>query len=490
MKKIINGSHRNEKDGYYEWWYFHFFTSGNITANIVLHETDIFGHSANSYVSISIYLPDSLPQYHRMKIANDSISKNTPYLQTDDKSIIETEKSIDFSLSFPSGVILEGSILKLSKSLSIEDGILYKRKGKASFWVVQVPYGIFRGILTIKKKNYKIEAGVYQDHQWGDIPLQDFVSDWVWGHFGNKNYTVIFFEILTQEGIRISRFAKASKQGIDFSSKRNKTSYLDMLVESDNPHIFKNIVGIEFPLGGKIEFMVEPRNLLRSRMNEDHTEFMATYLRWISSANYTLRGLDCSMHGMAEYFRIRKQNNKVLIVLVGFSCAGKSTIAKKLSELCKLEFLDQNKIYHSIAISKGYKRSRDWLKEVGSIIFTEETVKETIKCFRSISGKTGAVIDASYGLSMHSILHSDLSEARIIVISVLANRNLRLQRMMGRINASRKEADKELVFRDNFLKKVKIEDIMSECDLEVINEDDINSAVEKIVQWLIKENIK
>jgi len=492
MERIINGSHRNRNEGYYEWWYFHLLTDDGITANIVLHETDIFGHSKNPYISMSVCLPDNSHQYHRMKIANGSIAKNTLYLQIDDGSIVETEKSTDLSLSFPSGVILKGSILKLFQPLSIENGVLYedKGKGKSSFWVIQIPYGILKGALTIDGKSYKVEAVVYQDHQWGNVPIQDFVSDWVWGNFGNQSCTVTFFEILTQEGVRVSRFARATKKGIDFSSGRNKVYYLDTLIKSDKPYIFEDDINVEFSLNGKIKFAIKPANLLRSRIDEDYREFRATYLRWTSIANHTLNELSCDMRGITEYFRIRKQNNQILIVLVGFSCTGKSTIAKKLADLYKLELIDQYNVYHSIAVSKGYKRSRDWLKDVGNTIFVEETVRETIKRFRSVDNKMGAVIDASYGPLMHSVLYSELPYTRIITISVLTNRNLRLQRMMIRMSVSSREAMKELTFRDNFLKAVRIKAIMSKCNLEIFNDSDIVSAVKQITQWLTKENIR
>lgn len=65
-----------------------------------------------------------------------------------------------------------------------------------------------------------------------------------------------------------------------------------------------------------------------------------------------------------------------VIILAGWSCAEKSTIAKKISELIGFDLISVYEVYRAIAISKGYKRSREWLENVGSNLFAISTFTE------------------------------------------------------------------------------------------------------------------
>ncbi|KKS77878.1 MAG: hypothetical protein UV74_C0002G0006 [Candidatus Woesebacteria bacterium GW2011_GWB1_43_14] len=62
MHNLVNGSHFSEATGYFEWWYFHFASASGFVANIVLHETDIFGLRKSPYVSMSHQLPRREPR--------------------------------------------------------------------------------------------------------------------------------------------------------------------------------------------------------------------------------------------------------------------------------------------------------------------------------------------------------------------------------------------------------------------------------------------
>ena len=78
----------------------------------------------------------------------------------------------------------------------IQDGILYEERdtGRASHWVGQVPHATFTGILELDGVTHRLRGTAYQDHQWGTVLIQEFVSDWVWGHFSNDQVAVVFFQ--------------------------------------------------------------------------------------------------------------------------------------------------------------------------------------------------------------------------------------------------------------------------------------------------------
>lgn len=178
-------------------------------------------------------------------------------------------------------------------------------------------------------------------------------------------------------------------------------------------------------------------------------------------------------------------NNKLsVIVLAGFTCAGKSTISKRLVDLYGFDLMEQYVIYRSIAMTKGYKRTRHWLAEVGNEIFIKETTLETVRCINSLADSHGVVIDASYGPAMDVILRSSLMNARIIMISVRSDQNVRAKRMAGRMGTSDEEAQIELSFRDDFLIEVNLEEVMEKADFEIVNKGNVEDIVYQIVDKL------
>lgn len=103
-----------------------------------------------------------------------------------------------------------------------------------------------------------------------------------------------------------------------------------------------------------------------------------------------------------------------VIILAGWSCAGKSTVAKKLADTILFDLIDVYEVYHDIAVSKGYKRSRYWLHKVGGRIFANETTFRIVDYIKLFNESCGVVIDASFGARMNSVLRKELSEIHII----------------------------------------------------------------------------
>lgn len=183
------------------------------------------------------------------------------------------------------------------------------------------------------------------------------------------------------------------------------------------------------------------------------------------------------------------EDKRLVIVLAGFSCTGKSTISKRLVALYGFNLMEQYVVYNSIAVAKGYKRTRHWLAEIGNEFFIKETTLETVRRINALEASKGIVIDASYGPLMHAILRSSLINTRIIVITVITDQDVRTRRIAGRIGAFEEEAKVELAFRDGFLKEVNLEKVMEEADFEVANNDSIEEVLNQIVNELAKLGI-
>lgn len=171
-----------------------------------------------------------------------------------------------------------------------------------------------------------------------------------------------------------------------------------------------------------------------------------------------------------------------IIVFAGWSCAEKSIIAEKLARDISFDLIKVYEVYHSLALEKGYSRSREWLKDVGDKKFVKETVPEIIRRIKMLTVSKGIVIDASFSFLMNSILNFELPSALIINIAILSNYKNRLKRMVKRMNVCYMEAINEMKFRDEFLFDIYLANFLAEADFEVLNniDDNIEKVIEKI----------
>lgn len=305
MHQLVNGSHFSKVVGYFEWWYFHFATTAGFYSNIVLHETDIFGLKKSPYISMSFQFPHREPQYLRMTISDGSIAKGSEYLSQSDGFFRESASEVEIDITFSSEKTFEVVITKLAKSLMFNDCILYQEGDKRNYWRLQVPLGRFNGVLKIKGDKYPVEGVAYHDHQWGNISIQDFVSDWVWGHFSSKESSAVFFVIQTQESDLIERYVVVSPYSVQSSVNHGQVPHLVKLAKSSSPELWKSKPVVTFPFGTTLKTKVSPNILLRSRINEVHTGFMITYLRWTGDA--ILSSSNSFLYGITEYIRVRKE---------------------------------------------------------------------------------------------------------------------------------------------------------------------------------------
>ncbi len=307
MHQLVNGSHFSEVDGYFEWWYFHFASADGFVANIVLHETDIFGLRKSPYVSMSYQLPRREPQYLRMAVSDGGITRSSEYLHLSEinRKISEDNTRILIHLIFPSGEIFDVVITKQAKPLILNECVLYQEGDKQSYWRLQVPFGRFNGDLKTDSGDYSVEGVIYHDHQWGNISIQDFVSDWVWGHFSSSKSSAVFFAIQTQKDDLIERYAIVSPNSVQSSTARGQVPHLEKLVGINNPELWSGEPVVSFPFGAILRTRVNPDALLRSRVNEVHAGFSTTYLRWAGDA--IVSSSDSFHYGITEYIRIRKE---------------------------------------------------------------------------------------------------------------------------------------------------------------------------------------
>ena len=301
-----NGSHR--VPAYIEWWYFHFVAEDGTAVNMVIHETDTFGRQHSPYISLSFWAPGQKPRYLRRELPDMQISRQAAWLQLGESFLQEDAHCIRFHVPLPGQGHFSGEIIKLAPPLNVAGGILSKdaNTGQSSHWVVQVPHATFTAVLHLHEgEMYHLTGTAYQDHQWGSLLLQDFVSDWVWGHFSNEYMAVVFFQILTRHGRIIERFGLVLEQGC-FVSTALPVSHLNALMQTPNPERWQRTVEIRtLEVLASLSFAVGPEQLMRCRLGELYKQIEISYLRWAAAATYQAGQKQVPLYGITEYMRIR-----------------------------------------------------------------------------------------------------------------------------------------------------------------------------------------
>lgn len=303
MNNSWNGSHR--LPAYFEWWYFHFASPNGPTINMVIHETDIFGLSIKPYLSMSLLVPGQSPRYFRRDL-HCTPNPNQSFLRLEE-IITETDNHIALTVHFPDGTCFKGEIVKQAPPLVIQDGILYQDgvNGHKSKWIVPVPHGTFTAVIGFDDEWQHLTGVAYHDHQWGTLPIQKFVSDWVWGHFSDEQISVTLFQILTQQGHYIERVALITPEG-RFVGTAIDTTYLTTLFQTRHLGEFNDKVCVSFLNQlATVSFKIAPENLMRNRLNESHDDVNVSYLRWSTTADYHAGRTHQSLYGITEYIRFR-----------------------------------------------------------------------------------------------------------------------------------------------------------------------------------------
>lgn len=165
--------------------------------------------------------------------------------------------------------------------------------------------------------------------------------------------------------------------------------------------------------------------------------------------------------------------NRQIIFLAGYSAAGKSTLAREMRDSWEYNLVEHQPLVHGLATRKGYERARHWLAEVGVEKFAEESANEMIaktkKAFDEEEA-TKVIFDVSYGTKMLELFQKEFPDIFRLVVSVMVDKNIRAINIQKRMGVeSRNEAIKELHFRDSFLYKVGIDEVIQRSEIKITN---------------------
>jgi dephospho-CoA kinase len=185
--------------------------------------------------------------------------------------------------------------------------------------------------------------------------------------------------------------------------------------------------------------------------------------------------------------------NKRMVLLAGYSAAGKSTLGRELRDNWGYELIEHQPLVHKIASNKGYERARHWLAEVGNNEFANESNREMVSRAKEIlnEDKDKIVFDVAYGKEMLEVFQREFPNIYIIIVSIIAGEDVRVKNIQKRMNTeSISEAEKELHFRDNFLHEIGLDDVLQQSNINITNKDRNISEVASELNNLIEEYLK
>ncbi|MBD5548762.1 MAG: hypothetical protein HDQ97_15475 [Lachnospiraceae bacterium] len=174
---------------YFEWLYTQFIDNDTFV-NIILHRTSMFGDSNVPYISFCIY-NNSDGILHKRYVLSENVFNQlyNAFLCIDSKEINFEFEDISFN----------GIFYNLNRKNICE--ILYSEQNKQSLWEVLIPDGEFRGSICIQGFKYKLNAKVYQDKQYGNLLIQDFLKEWNWCVISEPQKTKCCFTLKCCNGI-------------------------------------------------------------------------------------------------------------------------------------------------------------------------------------------------------------------------------------------------------------------------------------------------
>lgn len=287
---------------HFRWQYLHV-VGVAATANAVLHETDIFGFGDSPYVSVCHDVMGAAAHARRMApgLAYGPWEVRHPIGSV---RATQPEQSLDVNAG---KLGLRGRIRPRPNSdIGGFTTTLLERGGKRSYWQVLSVGARFEGVAEADSVSAPLSGAFYMDRQWGDLPLQSIVDEWVWGHFVGADLEVVYFDVRTRDGARSVR--ALLRDGPSWQVASLQSSYLGRMRTASLAGMEASLqLGVATARGNvEIQFDLSPPSLLRVRQDEAHPDFAASYARWrVTGHATTANGARPPLVGLTEYLGIQ-----------------------------------------------------------------------------------------------------------------------------------------------------------------------------------------
>jgi hypothetical protein len=153
-------------------------------------------------------------------------------------------------------MLIKIHIDKKSPSLEFNNNILCRIGDKVHNWHVTLPDGKFSASIMMDKKQTNHSGYIYQDHNWGDLLIQNSFRKWTWGNIQFDEGSFTYYYLITKDNKKI-KYAYLIL---------NSEQY--MLYEFDETNLFakdNNIKSIQFTThcNNKIVFRIKSKYVFK-----------------------------------------------------------------------------------------------------------------------------------------------------------------------------------------------------------------------------------
>ena len=172
--------------------------------------------------------------------------------------------------------------------------------------------------------------------------------------------------------------------------------------------------------------------------------------------------------------------------MTGHSGAGKSTISKLLSRELGAQHLSEREISRSIAHSQGFSRSRQWVETTGLEEAAVRIREKTVAVIGDYSDRI-VIVDGVYDRQLPVDIRQSHATRRMGLIAIEADAKLRVPRCAERMGGVAIElAKRDVIYLDEIKERVGGEELIQAADLTVVNEGNINDAVNEVLDFYRK----
>lgn len=328
-----DGLRTNPEGDSFEWWYFDIsFTDGS-TAVIVFSTKSILNPSGKPDPQVSIVVTTK----NGKKISDSDNPGFANFYSSKTKCDVRIgQSSVEGDLS---AYVLHYNHNKIKADLKFiskapawrpGDGKMYfdSEHKKYFAWLPALPYGRITGSLTYNGITKNVTGSGYHDHNWGNVRLDNVITQWYWGRAHIGEYTTIFSEMLTSSkygNIKVPVFylAKGDKvlSGDSFKMEITNSQWVRHPGRREYPEKIK----IETSQGnGKIVLKLSKPEIIEARsLIDNFPPIVQFFIRLFSNPYYFRFNTDMSISGSINGQNISEKGSAIFEMML---LKGKHTI--------------------------------------------------------------------------------------------------------------------------------------------------------------------
>ncbi len=196
-----DGLRAEPRPGNFEWWYFDSHFEDGSTAVVTFTTKSLLDRRASlqPMVTLTITRPDGkkLSETLQVPAVDFSASKERCYVRAGESWA--RGDLCNYELHAHTGEL--SAHLNLSGLVPAwrpGSGKIYFGEDRTHYfaWLSAIPHGEVEGHLTYDGKLRPVKGFCYHDHNWGNVSLNEVLTQWYWGRAHLGDYTLIFAEMV------------------------------------------------------------------------------------------------------------------------------------------------------------------------------------------------------------------------------------------------------------------------------------------------------